>query len=275
VLFLCALCVLCGDLFILRVGRAKNTVRILARLKEYLLLFGIPGLFVISLLDSAAVPMAGGPDGVLLLLSWQKPTQIPWLVLAAATGSTLGCLILYRIGRAGGKLARISHQLSTAAADPGMSAALRSVGRLDVLSSTPAAPSGRAPCIHARLRRLATKSDEKSGLALARVSPGKWETVRRQVESNGFLAVFLGVIAPPPFPTKPIILAAGVFRIPLVSFIAAVFSGRLIRYAVVAYLGYRFGDQAAQVIKSHYLAILLFMAGLAILILLLRRLLRK
>jgi hypothetical protein len=41
---------------------------------------------------------------------------------------------------------------------------LRSVGRLDVLSSTPAAPSGRAPCIHARLRRLATKSGEKSGL---------------------------------------------------------------------------------------------------------------
>ena len=42
-----------------------------------------------------------------------------------------------------------------------MSAALRSVGRLDVLSSTPAAPSGRAPCIHARLHRLATKSASK------------------------------------------------------------------------------------------------------------------
>ena len=38
-------------------------------------------------------------------------------------------------------LARISHQISTAAADPGMSTALRSVGLLDVLSSTPAAPS--------------------------------------------------------------------------------------------------------------------------------------
>ena len=61
-------------------------------------------------------------------------------------------------------LARISHQLSAAAADSGMSTALRSVGHLDVLSSTPAAPSGRAPCIHARLHRLATKSGEKSGL---------------------------------------------------------------------------------------------------------------
>ena len=38
-------------------------------------------------------------------------------------------------------LARISHQISTAAADPGMSTALRSVGLLDVLSSTSAGPS--------------------------------------------------------------------------------------------------------------------------------------
>ena len=38
-------------------------------------------------------------------------------------------------------LVRISHQLSTAAADPGMSAALHSVGLLDILSSMPAGPS--------------------------------------------------------------------------------------------------------------------------------------
>jgi hypothetical protein len=38
-------------------------------------------------------------------------------------------------------LTRISHQLSTAKAYPGMSTALRSVGLLDVLSSTPAGPS--------------------------------------------------------------------------------------------------------------------------------------
>ena len=38
-------------------------------------------------------------------------------------------------------LARISHQFSTAAADPGMSTALRSVGLLDILSRLPAGPS--------------------------------------------------------------------------------------------------------------------------------------
>jgi hypothetical protein len=46
-----------------------------------------------------------------------------------------------------------------------MSTALRPVRRLNGLSSTPAAPSGRAPRIRARLRRLATKLGEKSGLA--------------------------------------------------------------------------------------------------------------
>ena len=45
-----------------------------------------------------------------------------------------------------------------------MSTALRSVGFLDVLSSMPAESSRRAPCSHARQRRLATKPGEKCGL---------------------------------------------------------------------------------------------------------------
>jgi hypothetical protein len=53
--------------------------------------------------------------------------------------------ITSREGKAAGDaaplLARISHQLSTVEAHPGMSTALRSVGLLDVLSSAPAEPS--------------------------------------------------------------------------------------------------------------------------------------
>ena len=45
-----------------------------------------------------------------------------------------------------------------------MSTALRLFGRLDILSNMPALPSLRAPCIHARLRRLVTKPYEISGL---------------------------------------------------------------------------------------------------------------
>jgi hypothetical protein len=47
-----------------------------------------------------------------------------------------------------------------------MSTALRSVGFLDVLSSTPAESSRRAPFIQARLRRFATKLGKKCGLGI-------------------------------------------------------------------------------------------------------------
>jgi poly(3-hydroxybutyrate) depolymerase len=63
-------------------------------------------------------------------------------------------------------LTRISHRLSIPAWYPGMSTALHSVGFLDVLSSTPAESSRRAPCIHARLPRLTTKPCEKCGLKI-------------------------------------------------------------------------------------------------------------
>jgi len=57
-------------------------------------------------------------------------------------------------------LTRIIHEASTAAAQTGMYTALRSIGFLDVLSSTPAESSRRAPCIQTRLRRLATNPHE-------------------------------------------------------------------------------------------------------------------
>ena len=59
-------------------------------------------------------------------------------------------------------LARISHRLPTAAADPGMSTALRSLGILGVLDSTPAGPSVArlvsTPACAAPLRNLVRKA---------------------------------------------------------------------------------------------------------------------
>jgi membrane protein YqaA with SNARE-associated domain len=189
-------------------------VHYLERLGEYLLALSIPGLFAIALLDSAAFPLVGGPDGMVMLLAWQSPDRLLWVVLAASLGSALGCLILYRIARAGGEM------------------------------------------------------------VLARVSLRNQKWVRHKVETNAFWAVFLGVIVPPPFPTKPIILAAGVFHAPQIPFFLAALTGRALRYFAMAYLGSRFGDQAAGIIKSHYGAILAGLAGLIILIFLMRKMLR-
>lgn len=156
------------------------------------MLWGIPGLFGIAFLDSAAVPLVGGPDAVVVVLAWQRPLNIFLIILAAVAGSTLGSLVLYRIARAGGEM------------------------------------------------------------ALSRFSQDKRAWVKQKLDHNAFTAVAAAVIAPPPFPTKLVILAAGAFRVNQIRFVNGVLAGRLLRYAILAYLGARFGKEAAGMIKQHY-----------------------
>jgi membrane protein YqaA with SNARE-associated domain len=186
-------------------------LRFLARLKQYLLIMGIPGLLAIAFLDSAGIPMPGGPDAVVMILSWQRPTMIYLIVLAASLGSTLGCLVLYGIGRKGG---------------------------------------------------------EK---ALSRFNPEKVAWIEKKMQEYGALAIVAAVIAPPPFPTKPVILAAGMLRTGKMRFMLSVLAGRLMRYSLAAYLGARFGDKAAQVLKAHYPIISLVLIGAILLVVLIKR----
>jgi membrane protein YqaA with SNARE-associated domain len=185
------------------------------QLSQYLIVLGIPGLFFIVLLDSVAIPLPGGPDALVILLAWQKPALFLWIGIVAALGSTIGCLILYKIGHTGG------------------------------------------------------------ALAMARMTSKRQEWVKRKIEQNSFLAVFLAVLVPPPFPTKAVILAAGVLRIPIIPFGIAVLLGRLTRYVATAYLAAHLGNRTASVIRSHYPAILLGIVGIAVLFLAGRHLLRR
>ena len=190
-------------------------MRSLVRLNEYLLFMGIPGLLAISFLDSAAIPMAGGPDAVVILLSWRRPAMTFLIVLAAAVGSTLGCMVLYGIGKKGG---------------------------------------------------------EK---ALSRFNPERVAWIERKMQEYGAWAVFAAVMTPPPFPTKPVILAAGVLRARKLRFAASVFAGRLVRYSLLGFLGAKFGDQSAKIIKSHYPEILIALLCGILLVVLIRRLRNK
>lgn len=170
----------------------ESLLKILDKLSKYLLLMGIPGLFAISFIDSAAVPLAGGPDAVLLLLSWQRPEIFYLIALAATAGSTLGCLVLYGIGWKGGRK------------------------------------------------------------ALARFHPRKIEWVESRMREYGVWIIIAAVIAPPPFPTKLVVLAAGVLRTGRIQLVTGVLIGRSIRYSVLGYLGAKFGDEAADIIRAHY-----------------------
>jgi membrane protein YqaA with SNARE-associated domain len=77
----------------------------LTSVKDFLVPFGAFGLFTIALLDSALIPLPGGPDAVMILLSTQNPARMPLYALGATAGSVIGCIILYYISRRAGRSA--------------------------------------------------------------------------------------------------------------------------------------------------------------------------
>jgi membrane protein YqaA with SNARE-associated domain len=77
----------------------------LTGVKDFLIPFGAAGLFAIALLDSALIPLPGGPDAVMLLLSAQSPSRMPLYAVGATVGSVVGCVILYYISRRAGRRA--------------------------------------------------------------------------------------------------------------------------------------------------------------------------
>jgi membrane protein YqaA with SNARE-associated domain len=77
----------------------------LGHVSQYLLAYGPFGLFAIALLDSALVPLPGGADAVMILLSTTRPEWWPIYAVAATLGSVIGCVILYYISRRTGRRA--------------------------------------------------------------------------------------------------------------------------------------------------------------------------
>ncbi|HYN84255.1 MAG TPA: hypothetical protein VER32_03315 [Pyrinomonadaceae bacterium] len=86
-------------------GLWRKITGALAWLAEYLQAFGAAGLFAVALLDSAFVPLPGGPDAVMLVLSTARPSLMPVYALSAVLGSTIGCLFLYYVSRKAGRRA--------------------------------------------------------------------------------------------------------------------------------------------------------------------------
>jgi membrane protein YqaA with SNARE-associated domain len=64
---------------------------------------GAPGLFLISFLDSSVLTFPVINDLLLIELSIQHPARMTLYALMAASGSVLGCVLLYFIARKGGE----------------------------------------------------------------------------------------------------------------------------------------------------------------------------
>ena len=65
---------------------------------------GVWGVGGLALLDSALIPLPGSMDGVIVGYVHQQPHKFFLYCLMAAAASTLGSLVPFYIGRAGGEL---------------------------------------------------------------------------------------------------------------------------------------------------------------------------
>ena len=182
---------------------------------QFLLAFGPFGLFAIALLDSALIPLPGGPDAVMILLSTQRPAWMPVYALAATAGSVLGCVILYFISRRAGRR------------------------------------------------------------ALDKFPPEKQARVKELVDRYDVLSVLVASVLPPPFPFKLFVITAGVFRLSLVRFAAAVAVGRAFRFFLEGFLAVRYGERAKEVLAQNYPAVGLGVAVLVVIIFVMRGLLKR
>jgi membrane protein YqaA with SNARE-associated domain len=77
------------------------------------------------------------------------------------------------------------------------------------------------------------------------------KAIRHWVEQNGFGGMLVAALLPPPTPFKVFVFAAGVFEVPLWSFISAITLARSIRYFGIGYLAIRYGNDALPFLVRH------------------------
>lgn len=169
---------------------------VLERLLEGLIAYGWLGLFCISLVDSIGVPLPGGPDAAMILLTANANAMMPVYALAATVGSTIGCTLLYLAAR-------------------------------------------------------------RAGLAaLKRVAPERRDRIENLLGRYDMVAVMVPAVLPPPFPFKPFVLSAGVFKLKVARFVIAILIGRATRFLIEGWLAIRFGEEAGGIIRRKGLTVL-------------------
>jgi membrane protein YqaA with SNARE-associated domain len=97
--------------------------------------------------------------------------------------------------------------------------------------------------------RLARKGGKE---ALERRFPRrKADKIYKTFERWGFAAITIPALLPPPMPMVPFLFAAGALQYPVKKFLIALTLGRLARYAILAYLGARYGRQILSLVTEH------------------------
>jgi membrane protein YqaA with SNARE-associated domain len=81
------------------------------------------------------------------------------------------------------------------------------------------------------------------------------QRTRRWVDQNAFATMFISSILPPPLPLfKVVVLAEGVFQVPIGTFVGALLLGRGVRFFAEGILAIRYGPAALTFLQTHRLA---------------------
>ena len=89
--------------------------------------------------------------------------------------------------------------------------------------------------------------------ALERKFPKKKLTkLYAKFERWGFWSVVIAAMIPPPFPIAAVLLGSGAMRYSRGRFLAALSLGRGVRYAILAYLGSRYGSAVLSFFSKYY-----------------------
>ena len=106
---------------------------------------------------------------------------------------------------------------------------------------------------------------EKGGEALFHKHAGeRAQAIHQWVVNNGFGGMLIAALLPPPTPFKVFVVAAGVFEVPVVSFVSAITIARAIRYFGIGYLAIRYGHEALPFLAQHKLEVAVFVVAFAL-----------
>ncbi len=111
--------------------------------------------------------------------------------------------------------------------------------------------------------------------ALQKFSEKKRKRVSDLLDKYDVGSVLVASLMPPPFPFKLFVVSAGVFRLSLLRFTAAIAVGRAVRYLIEGYLAVKYGDEAINIIQKYSTPISLSVIALIVVFFIGRALIRR
>ena len=112
-----------------------------------------------------------------------------------------------------------------------------------------------------------------------KVGKSRFDRVHRLSEKYGDLALIIPGVMPPGFPFKLFVFSAGVAEMSWLHFLLAVFTGRVLRFSVLAGLTIKFGPEVVQLaqnlVKQHTSLLLGVVIALVLAVVVWKRVRRK